>query len=458
VRVTLKVDNDDAADETSIAMIPPNDSRSVSLFAKLHGAGYHTITASVPPDRLPADDNRTIVVRAVGQVKVLLVDGNPGFSPRESEVFFLKNVFGAGDQSLVKTTTISPAELAETSLDGFDAVILADVPDFSTATLDAFAGYLQHGGGLMIFPGDRMQESFYNQELLGKYHFLPASFGEPRGDADAKKPLIALQERGFEHPISTLWNDPAAGSPSAANFFRITPLAIDPTGASEFAGLPRGVMNFSDGTPAVVERSWGQGRVIQFASTASTRWNDLPVHPGIYVPLIYRCLGAIVGRQDEGLNIGAGDTFTYHPGIELLGKTVTITRPAAIQGSQPESKQPRADLHDSRQIEIDQQLPTLTYSNTDVAGAYTVEIPDAPAMKFAVQADARESSIEDLSDAQKQSLAKVSNVIEWTPTTSLDQSLVASRLGTELGQPLIYMVVVFAATETVLASWFSRPK
>jgi len=458
VRVTLKVDSDDAADETSIALITPGGSRTISLFAKLHGEGYHTITASIPPDRLPADDNRTIVVRAIGRVSVLLVDGNPGFSPRESEVFFLRNVFAAGDQSLVKATTISPAELPMTNLDEFDAVILADVPDFATATLDTFAGYLQHGGGLMFFPGDRLRESFYNQQLLGKYHFLCASFGTPKGQADAKDKLIALQERGFEHPISAIWNDPAAGSPAAANFFRITPLAIDPTGASEFAGEPHVVMKFNDGTPALLERTWGQGRVIQFASTASTRWNDLPVHAGIYVPMIYRCLGAIVGRQDEGLNIRAGDTFIYQPGIEMLGKTATITRPMIVQPTVAQTGQSTTVQRDSRQIEMDRQLPTLTYDDTDIAGAYGVEIPDAPPIKFAVQSDPDESRLEDLGDAEKQSLAQLSNVIEWTGAASLEQKLATSRLGTELSLPLIFIVIALAAAETVLASWFSRPK
>jgi hypothetical protein len=464
VRVTLKVDNDETADETSISSIPPGDSRSVSLFAKLHGQGYHTITASIPPDPLPADDNRTIVVRAVGKVKVLLVDGNPGFSARESEVFFLKNVFGAGDQALVDAKTISPADIPATNLDEFDAVILADVPDFAPATLDAFAAYLQHGGGMMIFPGDHMQESFYNQQLLGKYHFLSASFGPPQGQADAKEKLLALQDRGFENPISAIWNDPAAGSPSSASFFRITPLAIDPTGASDTAGEPHIVMKFSDGTPAVLERSWGQGGpglVLQFASTASTRWNDLPVHPGIYVPLIYRCLGAIVGRQDQGLNILAGDKFVYHPGIEMLGKTATITKPeaqAAAGGAETKSAQAASASRDSLQIEMDRQQPTLTYDDTDVAGAYSVEIPDAPPMKFAVQSDPEESRLEDLADAQKQSLAQVSNVIEWTPTTSLEQKLATSRLGTELWLPLISIVIALAAAETFLASWFSRPR
>jgi hypothetical protein len=457
VHVSLKVDDQPAADETSIASIPPHQSRSVSLFAKMPTEGYHTVTASIPTDHLPADDSRTIVVRAIGKVKVLMVDGNPGFSPRESEVFFLKNLFDAGDQSLVQTQSISPADLPATSLDGFDAIILADVSDFAPATLDAFAGYLQRGGGLLVFPGDELRSDFYNQQLLGKYHFLPASFGPPKGDPEPKEKLLSLQDRPFRHPIADIWNDPAAGLPSLVNFFRISPLAIDPTGASDAAGEPHVVMNFSDGTPAVVERTWGQGRVIQFASTASTRWNDLPLHPGVYVPLIYRSIGAIVGLQDEGLNIRVGDRFTTHPGIELLGKSATITRPLMFGGGDDPSTA-AAPSHDSRQIEMDKQLPTLTYDDTDIAGAYDIKFPDAPPMKFAAQSDPEESQLEDMSDPDKQSLAQCCNVVEWSPQMTIQQQLTRQRLGAELARPLLYLVLTLAAVETIAASWFSRPK
>ena len=79
-------------------------------------------------------------------------------------------------------------------------------------------------------------------------------------------------------------------------------------------------------------------------------------------------------------------------------------------------------------------------------------------MKFAVQSDPEESHLEDLSDAQKQILSPDCNVIDWTPATSLEQKLATSRLGTELWLPLISIVIALAVTETLLASWFSRPK
>jgi hypothetical protein len=48
-----------------IDVIEPGKSKTISVFAKLSGEGWHTVTAAIDHDRLPADDARTIAVRAV---------------------------------------------------------------------------------------------------------------------------------------------------------------------------------------------------------------------------------------------------------------------------------------------------------------------------------------------------------------------------------------------------------
>ena len=91
VRVTLCVDADPPSAQALIEHIPAGESRSITLSVKVRDDGYHTITAAVPPDHLPADDRRTIALKGIAKLNVLLIDGNPGLEPRESEVFFLRH-------------------------------------------------------------------------------------------------------------------------------------------------------------------------------------------------------------------------------------------------------------------------------------------------------------------------------------------------------------------------------
>ena len=224
-RVGLSVNGETPSDEFTIDALPAGATKSVTLFAKLRDEGFHSVAARIAEDRLPADDRRSLAVRAIREVKVLLVDGEPGSEARDSEVFFLKNALvpvpaDAAADYFIKTVSVTPSELSQARLDDYDAVVLANVPDFSDALVTALEGYVRRGGGLMVFPGARVNTAFYNEQLFQKLKMLPAEFGAIRGEADKDDAFVTLQEKGYEHPIVEIWNDPGSGKLGSARFFR----------------------------------------------------------------------------------------------------------------------------------------------------------------------------------------------------------------------------------------------
>ncbi len=145
-------------DETTIDLIPPGSTRNVTMFAKLKEVGTHAVTASLVPDRLPTDDTRSVAVRAISQVKVLLVDGDPGREARDSETFFLRYALqpvaaSEVDNYYVKTTVIQASDFPSAQLDDFDAVYLCNVADLSPKSVTTLADYVKRGFGLVVFPG-----------------------------------------------------------------------------------------------------------------------------------------------------------------------------------------------------------------------------------------------------------------------------------------------------------------
>lgn len=455
VRVSLGIDGEKAGDEFTIDSLPAGATRSVTLFAKLREPGFHSVVARIPGDRLPADDQRTLVVRAVREVKVLLVDGEPGVEPRDSEVFFLRNALvpvaaDAAAEYHIKATTIGATELSQARLDDFDAVVLANVPVVGESQASALEGYVRRGGGLMVFPGARIDAPAYNEQLAGRHRVLPAEFGELRGQGDDA--FVTLQEKAYEHPIVELWNDPAAGRLGGARFFRwfeLKPLMVEKAkggkGAEESA-LSRVVLRYADGSPAVMESSLGLGRVVQFSSTADTAWNDLPVRLA-WVPLLHRTLGSMVERQDEGLNVRVGERFARRVSAESLDKDATFFPPR--QGA----------TRELRRVSLVNGAPTVQFEQTDLAGVYDVSVgADGPKLKFAAQPDAGESSLAELSAAQLETLKGVAEVIPWSPGMALDRMMERSRTGLEFWGPLAVGCVLLALLEMFLAQWFSRSK
>jgi hypothetical protein len=473
VRVTLRVDDLEPSDEQNLAEIPSGGSKTISLRGKLREEGYHTVTAAIPADHLPADDVRTIAVRAITQVKVLLVDGAIGATPRDNETFYLRHALlpippSQQDQYFIKVQTVTPSDLDSMKFDGYDAVIAANVADFSQATLTNFAEYLKRGGGLILFPGDSTSASFYNDNLGAKYHFLPATLGPTYGDERKEDKYFVLQNKQFQHPIASIWSDPASGTPASAKFYKVYEL-IPATDTAPEAGKPRIVLSFGngvgddslDGKPAVMERTWGLGRVVLFASTASSRWTDLPIAAGggIFLPLIDRTLASIVQRPDEALNVRVGDPFVFHPtGDESIGKEALFFKPGQ-----------KEEATDSRQIELPRAtpgaantaaVPTLTYNQTDIAGEYTVKMPYGPPVKFAAQieSDNNESSLDVLAKPQLDELRPCCELTNWSPGQSLGARVEQLRNGTEIWTQLAWTVLVLAAIEMGLAAWFSRTK
>jgi len=482
VRVKLHVDAEQPSDEGSIDVIPAGASKSVLLFAKFKTEGHHSLTAEIDHDHLPADDSRTIAIRALTQVKILVVDGEPGAGGRESETFYLKNALlpvpkAEVEQYYNKVTVIPSQELDSAKIDQYDVVFLCNVTDFPAATLEAFSDYLKKGNGLVFFPGDNVHVSNYNNELAKKYQFLPATLSdEPHGDASRDDQFTLLQDKNFEHPIARLWNDSSAGTMNV-HFYRmfdLTPTASEKDGPETTKtadgvelGRPRTVLRFQDGKPAMMERTWGAGRVVLFASTADTAWNDMGARPNIFIPLIHRTLGAIISRQDDSLNIKVGEGFSWRANTNLIGKEALITRP----GVNPTD----SGAVEPRRIGLVGNIPLLTYGEkgqpddsaktqgqdeTSYAGAYQVKISgDEPiSLVFAAQPDANESNLAELSGGQVDDLAKVADVTKWQASQNMVDAIQKKRVGTELWKYLAFAALALATAETILAHFFSKAK
>ena len=452
VQVSLLIDGEPPCDDAAIDVIPAGSAKTVSLFARFREPGSHVLTAKIAGDHLPADDRRTIVVRALKEIHVLLVDGEPGAEPRESETFFLSHALtpvppSEKESYFLKTTTIAPSELETAKLGDYDAVVLANVAKCSDAALGSMDRYLRRGGGLIIFPGGKINVDFYNEKMGGESGFLPAIIGPPHGDEAEQEKFFTLQEKGYEHPIVSPWKDPAAGTLATAHFYRAFTLKPGKA-ASKDGGEPQIVLSYADGTPAVMERTWGFGRVILFSSSAGTKWNDLPVRP-VFVPLIYRALGSILNRGDERLNVRVGAPFEYVCDADLIGKDAAITKPGATKEAAVMSR-----------VKSENGLPILRFDETDVAGIYEMLLGgDTPqTVKFATQSDPRESSLELLRPADLDSLAPAASAIRWNANMNFAETLEKERTGNEFWFAFMLCALALACAETVLADRFSYAK
>jgi len=451
IPLTLHVDSEPVADETALAQIEPGGSSSATLFVRFRNPGIHWVTATVAGDRLPADDRRTFAVRVVDQLRLLVVDGDPGSEPRNAESYYLRHALvpvAPLEQSRfhIQPTVIPASQLETTPLDPFAAVLLCNTSGLSDTAIQRLENHLARGGGVMLFPGDKSDLPFFNTRLFERAGFLPARIESARGDASNEREATTLQTSGYDHPLVERWNDPAAGTLASARFRRRFTLAPDShpsASGNPMAGPPERILNFADGAPALMGRPWGRGRVLLFAAPADTAWSDLAVRPA-FVPLLHRAIGWVAAGRDATLNLPVGGTFAAPLDPEFRDREAGVTLP---DGSR-----------DSARVETGDPETLARFDRIENAGPYEIAISGDPSwsQRFAAQSAPGES---DLAAETPESLAALgARVLSWEPGVNLRELLRAERTGTELWLALALAALLAAAAETLLAERFSRSK
>lgn len=461
VTVNLYVDErPDPVDQVNIPTVKAGETVPVPLFARLEKEGYHSIRASFnDPERydsLPADNQNRLVVNAVSDVRVLVVDGDGTASdPRDNESFFLGVALSPVDGHYVQVDVSSPEAMSQAILSKYTTIVFANVERFTEDNIKAMRDYLLNGGGLIFYPGDQVEVDHYNEELFKKHGILPSPWGLPVGDAGQDEEYQEFQKRGYEHPVTAPWENPEFGSIGSARTFRWLPLSDESEQPEvEEAGLPRVVLRYQSrpdegeeegelGGPAIMERDWGTGRVFQFSSTADIDWSDLAIRGPSVVPLLYRIIGNIQANRDSGLNLRVGEPFRKVLAANEQNKEGLVFDKGAVQSK-------------TLTPETIGAATVLQYPDTHRAGVYRFSIKGSTETNlFAVQPDQRESDLFKIEDGD---LPADAQLIKWEDDANFKAKVQEARVGAEYWLVILLIVLALAGLETFLAQKFSQSK
>ena len=300
LEVTLEMEG--RAVETLTADLPPAGSTTVDFAPVTLGDARMFGAVRIAPDALPADDVFHFVV-APGQVVTVLVVGS-ATAPDDANLF-LTRALGIGSEPAfdVRATTLgsfSAADLADRQV-----VVLNDTRPPSGAAGEALTAFVEAGGGLLVVAGER---TAWPQDDPG---LLPGRVGAP-ADRDGRGGALGFVD--YSHPVFEVFGAPRSGDVTTARFFRFRP--VEPMPEATVAA------RFDDGNPALIERRLGAGRVLLWASTIDTFWNDFAKKP-VYLPFVHRIVqhladyapptpwflaGQLLNLAEQDVSLGAGGT------------------------------------------------------------------------------------------------------------------------------------------------------
>jgi hypothetical protein len=242
--------------------------------------GRHVLTARVlGADDLPADNEARRVAEVKSRLGVLVIDGSvtPDRSgPARAVTQALApdaNDPTAPDQLadieyLVDPEVFPVADVEQIGeLSGYAAVVLANVPMLPDDFAERLADYVQRGGGLMVLAGHWAEPEFYNawstEEGLA---VLPCRLPEERW-IDADHPA-RLAVPTFAHPSLSELTPERSGDVVVRAHWPIQP---DPQDRNvRVAG------RLDEGTPLLVERTLGKGRVLMSPFSPQQQDTNLP--------------------------------------------------------------------------------------------------------------------------------------------------------------------------------------
>jgi hypothetical protein len=428
--VQLSIDGQNK--EQKLTTVPPRGESTVSFQTRLAAPGAHFGQVTLKKEGLAGNPAVNFALDAQDKLKILVVDGDPQTSLVQSETFFLSralNPAGEKDSSLFLPTVIIPEGLPAASLDSYQAVVLCNIASIPDVFLDKLRSFVQQGGGLLIFAGDRTQADSYNKLAHSSPPLLPAELRERKLGAESSGEKI--DKIDLSHPALQSFSDAIL-----LESIRSTRVWGYARTASAGGAV---LVALANGDPLLMERRVGAGRVMLMATSADRDWNDLPVKTA-YLPFIQALSGYLAGGKrgslDAGIPVGAVKEISLPPAY--VGKSLRVIKPN------------RQDAEVFLSGEKDRAA--ARFQDNDKAGIYRVSLPaggekesGAPQI-YAVNPPFLESRLDEIS--ARELAAKLKPIpLEVISVEALQQG--GKR--TDLALPLLALLIVTLLVEGWLA-------
>lgn len=440
LRVYLKTDGN----ERSVSQISlgPREHAQVLFSHAFEVAGSHLIEVFADADALKADNVHTASIPVRDKLPVLLVNGDPQPEPLRGETDFAEAAlqpYDAGEvelADLISTRVIRAEELEAKSMRGSEVIIMANVRSLQDQQLRDLEDFVRDGGGLLIFPGDRVEMGWYNSQFHQEERgLLPLPLDAVVGKTKEEARTVAIIAESFTHPALELFNDPRNGNLADASirtWFK--------SGQKEAGAV---LARLDSGDPFLVEKKFGEGSVIQCSVACDGDWSNLPVRP-FYLPLLQRLTVYLASTVFPPRNLEVNKPIVAFLPVSDAGKRVILNDPTGASIELPIVKQGERGV--------------VEYGQTQRPGLYLINAPDGSPIHYVVNTSRRESNLEKLTDPEIATIGKEMGAQVINTFAEFEEVENTRRYGRELWRILLWVILALIFFELFLEQRFARAR
>ena len=425
--------------------------------------GSHSVTARLAADHLALDNERHLALIVRERVPVLVVDGDPQDDPWKSESDFLSAALSPaggdapGERPLLEVTVITESDLGREPLGPYAVVVLANVASLTADQARTLERYVETGGGLLVSLGDQIDPRFYRESLYRDGEgLLPAAPGEIQGDPDDDVGM-ELDIEDLSHPALRFF-EPEGREPALQNnffnrYYSVTAVA---PGGRALLGLVRrtkeeGGERLEKMGPVLLEKAFGRGRVMLWASTLDGAWSSFPPS-WTYVALMQLIAIYLSDTESVQKNLLVGDPYQQLIPAAFYTDQVKLVTPTQETISKPLTRGAEGDGHFR-----------LYHESCRESGIYLIlfsrgETEAAREEHFAVNVRTEESDLRPIDFDELKDLLPGAP-LAYTPSqkiASLTGSAAKAGGAAGMWMLLLFLLIGFLAIETILARVLGR--
>lgn len=313
--VTLKVNGSDVASKSAEVPAMGRQSFLFEDFEVPDGFARAEVVLT-PGDELEADDRRWAALDNSPPAPILFVTADR----RQRDALYYRSALGASSAAVFEVRATSPGEAARLEPSEFAMVILSDTAELGTQFATKLQEYVERGGAVLIAVGQQIAGR--GRVPITNHRAAPSPMGRGGeftvvGRVDAGHPALGRVER-FR----------------GVKFFRHARIALE-----EGDDAP---LTLADGSPLLIERAVGQGRVLVLASTFDNVWNDLPVQP-LFVPFCAETARYLSGAADQSRQAVVDDSYELRKRRDA-GATIQVFDPNGDRALSLSESVSRSDL------------------------------------------------------------------------------------------------------------------
>lgn len=352
------------------ASVRPWQSRQVGFEVSIDKPGDHLLTATIADDGLTGDNRVHVVARVGERIGVTVVGDDDPDEPGTASFYLHRAIAPAGPRSRCMVMHLRGEDVTLERIADSSVVFVAGVSRLTRDGAASLHQYVTQGGGLAwLDAGEHTSANMAALDGVRPDSLLPWEFGPVRSGA------FTLATGDFTSPLLRDFDVPARDALTRIPL-RISHRihAVHPASAV--------LLRFSDGTPALVQRTVGVGTLVAANFGVAADAGDIGRH-GAMVVLTQSIIDALRPHAARRQDVTVG-----HP-IQLR-----------VAGSEPV----RVIAPDGSELSDFSSIATPTHADiviprTLATGFYRVEQADRMVAAVAVNADIRESDLRQVDSA-----------------------------------------------------------